>query len=421
MDIRECHFGGIATSIAGTDEVKVDVGAVIRRLILFEQVKIESIRLKEFPLLIAIFGAEGLIDLLDSGCIDVICDGQTSGQIGQNTVVQSSDRRGGPLPLESYRLATVGILQEGPDRENYVHNALQEIHKAPISVKLAQKVKLALLSRLRTYPLEFVHAATTDTHTEIIRNNSFIWEAIRFATHSEIGLDIGHIPDFTVEDLGNEGDIRIATNLSTNYGLPVEQVHKLVERGILAAAGVNQRIRLMEGFEAVTGFQKHELPLFDEKLSFLARQIDPEEQEVHFERVVTIAGLPDVEDLLSTGRTVDVARLLKVRDSPECRDLRSWIRNVDTQTDEEIGSQFEDVRSRLASVVESRPGKSVRFLVTTGSAFIPVAGPFISPLLSAGDAFLLERLIGCHPPGLRDHPSATSKGPPRPLFRAGRL
>ena len=394
MDIRERHFGSIATLISGTEEVDVDVGAVIRRLILFDQVKIESIRLKEFPLLIAIFGAEGLIDLLDSGCIDIICDAQTSGQIGQNTVVQASDRRGGPLPLESYRLVTVGILQEGPDREKYVHSALQEIHKASISVKLAQKVKLALLSRMRTYPLEFVHAATTDTHTEIIRSNSFIWEAIRFATLSEIDLDIGHVPDFTVEDLGNEGDIRIATNLSTKYGLPVEQVHKLVERGILAATGVNQRIRLMEGFEAVTGFQNHELPLFNEKLSFLARQIDPEEQEVQFERVVTIAGLPDVELLLSTGKTVDVARLLKVRDSPECRELRDWIRNVDTQTDEEIGSQFEDVRSRLASVVESGPGKSVRFLVTTGSAFIPVAGPIISPFLSAGDTFLLERLIG---------------------------
>ena len=29
--------------------------------------------------------------------------------------------------------------------------------------------------------------------------------------------------------------------------------------------------------------------------------------------------------------------------------------------------------------------------------------------------------LACHPPGLRDHPSATSKGPPRPLIRAGRL
>ena len=277
MDIRERHFGRIATSISGTDEVEVDVGAVIRRLILFEQVKIESIRLKEFPLLIVIFGAEGLIDLLDSGCIDVICDAQTAGQVGQNTVVKSSDRRGGPLPLESYRLVSLGILQEGPEREEYVHNALQEIHKAPISVKLAQKVKRALLSRMETYPLEFVHAGTVDTQTEIIRNNSFIWEAIRFATLSEIDLDIGYVPDFNVEGLGNEGDVRIATNLSTKYGLPVEQVHKLVERGILAATGVNQRIRLMEGFEAVTGFQSHELPLFNEKLSFLARQIDPEE------------------------------------------------------------------------------------------------------------------------------------------------
>jgi hypothetical protein len=394
MDNRERHYGRIATSIAGSDELSVDLGAVLRRLILFEHCKVESIQLRELPHLISIFGAEGLIELLDSGCIDFVCDAQTAAQAGQNTVLKAADIRGGPLPLGSYRLVTIGLIQDGPDREEYIHNALQEVHKAPISLKRAQKVKSALLSQIGTYPLESIHAATTDTHKEILRNSSFIWEAIRFAAFSDLNVDIGRTPDFNAEDLGNEGDLRIATNLAAKYGLSIEQEHNLVQKGILAAVGVNQKIRLMEGFDAVTGFQSQELPLFDEKLSSILRQIDPEQQEVHFERVVTIAGLPGIEDLLSADRTIDVKRLLKVRESPECKELRDWIRNVDAQTDAEIESQFESVRSRLASVVESRAGKSVRFLLTTGSAFVPAIGPVVSPLLSAGDEFLLEKVIG---------------------------
>jgi hypothetical protein len=394
MDIRERHFGRIASQIPDSADVEVDLDALIRRLILFDRCIIESIGLKEIPALIALFGAEGFVELMDSGSIEIVCDVLTAGQVGQTAALKSFDARGGPLPLGSFRLVTVGLPQDDASREQYVHSALQEVHKVPISIKRAQKVKRSLVEHLRSYPLDSARAGIVDTQDEILRMSPFIWEAIRFATMNDVGLDIGRVPSFTSDDLGNEGDIRIETNLIKKHSLSPELAHKVVERGILAAAGLNQRVRMMEGLNALTGFQNQEFPLFDEKLSVLARQLDPDAHEIRFERVVTLGGLPGAGDLLLTGGTLDVHKLLSIRQSSACHDLRDWIRNVDIQTDQEIETQFKSVKSHFASMIDSKAGKSIRFLVTTGTSFVPVVGAVASPLLGAADQFLLERVIG---------------------------
>jgi hypothetical protein len=392
MDIRERHFGRIATPEGDRDHVVVDVGALIRRLILFEQCTIESIRLMEVPALISVFGVDGFLKLLDSGAVRILCDAMSAAQVGQ-TALKAADERGGLLPLGSYRIATIGMQKDGPDREGYVHAALQEVHKAAITFKEAKKVKLALARQLLTYPVVAATAGVSDTMTELMQQHPVVWTVIRYAVLKETEIDPGSDPQFTVEDLGNEGDFRISTDLTTRLGLSPEQLHKIVERGVLGLAGMNQRIQYMESFGAVTGFQADEAPIFEQKLSFILKQVDPDVQEQRFDRLVTIGGLPSA-DGLPAGSTIDVDRLLKLRDDSECRELRSWIRNVDSETDEEINARFESVREHIASAYQSRGGKTVRFLITSGAGAIPVAGIVAGPMATAGDRFLLEKVIG---------------------------
>jgi hypothetical protein len=195
----------------------------------------------------------------------------------------------------------------------------------------------------------------------------------------DTGMDPGPDPAFVVEDLTHDGDFRVTTNLVADHGLSDQQEHKAVERGILALAGMNQRIHFMESFETVTGFQVDEVPLFEKKLTFILRQLDPAGQEERFERIATIAQLPGV-DGLPAGSTIDVDRLLKLREEAECRELRSWLRNVDSETDEEINARFDSVRSRFAAALDSSGGKAVRFLITSGAGAIPVVGLAAGPL-----------------------------------------
>jgi hypothetical protein len=290
-------------------------------------------------------------------------------------------------------LVSVGIPADGTGRKDYVHRALQEVHNASITFKEAKRIKKALASRLLTYSSEAASAGIDDTKDELLHRNPVVWEAIRYAVQRETEIDPGPDPEFEVEDLGHDGDFRVSTGLSSRADLSIEQEHKLVERGVLALAGMNQRIRFMESFQAVTGFQADEVQLFERKLSFILRQVDPSVHEERFDRVATIGGLPGV-DGIPAGSTIDVDRLLRLRDEPTCREFRTWLRNVDSETDAEITARFEDVRGRIASVVESRGGRAVRFLVTSGAGAIPVAGLVAGPVLSAADNFLLEKIIG---------------------------
>jgi hypothetical protein len=75
MDWRERHIGPI-TARVGDDGAKVvvDVGALVRRLLLFEHCTLESDGLVEIPRLYNAFGFRDLMELLESGALSIICD-----------------------------------------------------------------------------------------------------------------------------------------------------------------------------------------------------------------------------------------------------------------------------------------------------------------------------------------------------------
>jgi hypothetical protein len=90
-----------------------------------------------------------------------------------------------------------------------------------------------------------------------------------------------------------------------------------VERGILAIGGLNQRISEMKAYTAMSGFRDAEVPIFEQKLSFLERQITPEPQEERFKRVHTLKGFQDLDDLVNSGK-VDLMKVLAIRETKQC-------------------------------------------------------------------------------------------------------
>jgi hypothetical protein len=194
--------------------------------------------------------------------------------------------------------------------------------------------------------------------------------------------------DFEADDIG-KNSVRVVTSLGRSLGLDLATEHRLVERALLAAAGVNQRLELMSDFNAMTGFQAEEAPFLEDKLSFLVRQLDPNLQENRFDRVVEVAGLPSLADL-PPGTTVDVDRLLEIRDDPECRNLRAWVRGSETLTEDEIRDQVNAVRQRVALATQSKAGTVMRFLATAAADFLPWGG-----LAADGiDTFMIDKMLG---------------------------
>jgi hypothetical protein len=389
MDIRERHFGPIATVKPNGKDISVNLDSLIRRLILFEHCYLESSLLREIPRMIEVFGYEGVMRLLDDKSFGIICDAMTAGSIGQTSVVRQAEKRGGVLPLGSYNIVLISLSPE-----NGYGSALENVHKATgISNSQRKKLKLKLVDKRLTYPLAAGRAGLSDYIKDLENNNEILIPTMRNVIHRELGIDVGNNLKLNVQKLSLDGDYKVQTNLVSDFGVDEFEAHKAVERALLGVAGLNQRIRLMESFEAVTGFQESESPIFETKLRIISDQMDPTRQEQRFERVSKLAGLPTI-DGLSSNKKIDMNKLLELRDAPECIQLRKWLRTTDGQSDKDIEEQLNSVKDRLAALTHSKKAKAIRFLATGGVGLVPGLGAALGPASTLGDHFLVDRLIG---------------------------
>jgi len=142
------------------------------------------------------------------------------------------------------------------------------------------------------------------------RNPALLGTAIAIGAREHFDLDIDPRSLAVRVHALDETDFRVETNLGQLVDLDEETAHKVIERGVLGVAGLQVRLDDMEQYQAVTGFQDGQLPLMEEKLGFLARQLDPDVQEERFERVVELLDLPDV-DPDPEASDVDMSRLVK--------------------------------------------------------------------------------------------------------------
>jgi hypothetical protein len=64
--------------------ISANLGALIRRLILFEEVIIDSYGMRELPSLIRALGPEQFVELLKSGAVRIRADGWVLGEVGND-------------------------------------------------------------------------------------------------------------------------------------------------------------------------------------------------------------------------------------------------------------------------------------------------------------------------------------------------
>jgi hypothetical protein len=278
------------------------------------------------------------------------------------------------------------------DRKKYMHENLRPINDAPgLKGKQAQKLR-KLVAETTFTPPELTGRPTWEQFIADLQANAPVLKrSVALVAAHELGREIKST-DFTLQVEGREGEgFRSETDLGRNFGIDPLQVHEVVSRGLLGVGGLNQRIEFMQRYNAVTGFQTGELPLFEEKVKFLARQLDPEVHEERFERVLEIAGFPDV-DPDPDAHDVDLARLLQLLESEEARAFRNWMRSLDSLDDAEVKREMSTLRNLVGRAVHSPAGKVVRFATVTGLGLIPGAAP-AAVGLGALDSLLVDRLL----------------------------
>lgn len=376
MNIRQAVLGEVAIH-SGAQVSGVDLGTLLRRLLLFDTVIVKSIRLQEIPLLIRAFGRSGFLQLLGSGVLKISRESMS--------IIIDIARDGVRIvPPCHFTFGRADLT----DREKALRSELVSLQGIP-GLKNTERVLMeeTILTGLVRPPSDYGAQLQAQIEADLRNNTPALKAAI--ADQLNIQLDESDRPfEVNVEETQSR-IFHVKTNLDSVLGTSERKVHEVLQPSVSALANLNQRLAEMAAYSAITGFKDSEAPLLFGKLAGVIATQNPKPLEEQFARVMSIANFPD----FIPGRRIDVERLLKARESAECREFRAWLSKLEDISDAQIADMVGGVRNKVASMIQSGSGRTLRLATTTALGLIPGVGLIVGPAAGAVDSFLVERLF----------------------------
>lgn len=382
-NMSERIFSRCATRISD-NEIRIFPGNLLENMIMFDCFIIDSIRLKELPALIRIFGFENLRELIKSGYIRINCQAVTTGQIGQ----LSLEGRKPILPYGSYEFSVVSSSQK-----EYIHKCFDVVNEID-ELKGKQKIKIKeiISNSFLNFPDESIREYMNQLQEDILHKPELITSAVSFLLNREYNLTINSDKIKLNVDHFGDNSYKIISNLKNLINLSVPEEHKIIERAILTLSGSNQRISQMKAFNCVSSFRDEDLPIINSKFDFLTRQITNLDAIKTLRKVMKINNIPDFSSV-DFSNQIDVDKLLKLRESDECKLFRRLIWSFVDSTEQEILEIINEYRNKVGQYLRTPVGKTIRFLCGNGVGLIPVFGGAISATFGLVDTFILERMF----------------------------
>ena len=358
----------------GDVSVALDVGGLIRRLLLFDTYILYSVRLKEIPGLVQWFGLRGTLDLLSSGAMEIRCECAQYSEGNFNTP---------PCPSMTFQFHVL----EAHIWEQYLIDCLPELRKTGLVGRQLMDLQTAVVKAVThsdNRPM-FAHDVAPAFEGDILSNNRLVKAAVDLLLLQRHG--IRNVDNFELK-MNKVGDDRFAaeTNLGSKLSLSSEETHDIIKRALLGVAGLYQRIGEMNAHRAVSGFTEVELSLFRSKFEALADALGSNRNESRFLRTLSIAGLCDA---VAPNQMVDVGQLLKIRSGPEAAEFRAWLTDIDRLSDAEVRDRVASLNAKLGLAAQTTTGKVLRLLATTAASAIPPLGIALSTL----DQFLWDKFF----------------------------
>jgi hypothetical protein len=358
--------------------VSVDMGSVVRRLLLFDNYVVVSHRLQEFRFLSDHLGIEQTSELLESGLVTI-----------RNECLQWGDTSNlvhfglARLPQLQFRLDWIDFH----DRKATTSEHLSCLRDLPgISVKDSARLRRLIVENISPLPAAIKSDGGEDFFSEI-EKTTYVRSAVMFAAKS---LNIVLPEDFNFTLHRNGEIVAIETDLVQKFGLERSSVHSVFQRALLALGSLSQQLAEMNHFQALSGYRNDESPLFVNRLRFaaLASQLTSEVIEQDFQKVLGIGQLPDYD----FNQPIKIERLLRLREMDELSAFRTWLRDGGAKSEAEIEEMIGGLRHTLSLAFNSRTIKVLRFLTTTAAGLIPKYGVGLGPATSAIDLILAEML-----------------------------
>lgn len=374
-------LGLVAVQDRANNVVSVDLASFATTLLLFDTFVLYSVWLTDLLLLAAPFGISGLVALFEAGALQVVCESYSVAEIGRARANLKLTGNIKPLPLGCYSFAPIRVQDQEKKIEQNLE-AFDSVLDSPQHER--ERLKQLISTNLLKMPQDFSSQVFSGFYSDLRSNPELLRTALSVQLRTQ-GINPRKL-DVALEEIEPE-DFRVKTNLEKEYGVSETFAHNLVSLALMGIGTVNQKLVQMMTYSALTGMREPEAPLLVGKLRLLRDLSHALDDRERFARVVRIAGLPTPR--LGTTK-VDAEKLLRVRESDECRAFRDWLSGTDSLSDKEIRSRIKGLRSKFASFVSSTTGKTLRFLVSNGVAAIS-GGPIAGWATSMLDSFVLER------------------------------
>lgn len=374
---RNAIYGKISKEIyianKGPEVVGIDGELLLSRLLLFDEVVVDSTNLGELPYLAKMFRVAGLEELLNRDVLKLV-----SRKVGVYTDIKMNGKRQIPLLQFDEGLSTnvdndhnLGVKFRSLLGITGLSNAGREA--------LEGVVRSKLIKQSPSYGNELLKQIRKDLTSNIEFSKTILCHRYPNVPPEKLELK--------AHDLG--GMQRFETNLQTMLGITLEQEHDMLAEVVKATANLNQRIADMAEYDAISHFENSEAPLLFGKIHSLVAQLNPKFDEQAFLRVISVTEIPK----LIQNRRIDVQELLRIRETDECREFRGWLAKTDNIDDAKLKSLLRGFRAKAASFIATNSGKALRLGVNTGLGLIPGYGSLVALGEGVVDSFLLEKML----------------------------
>lgn len=382
MALREHLLSGPPYARANGLVVGYDLGAVLRRLLLFDSFTID-------------YGNFAVVaDLVDALGVDVVHELLSEGRLAlslQDCWV-GPGRREWQGPLE-FNLTLSGGMHGGRRVEALDH-LRQRLDLAERSwSRLEEAVLSAIKTPVGADPILGSYRLYTEardaTAADLAHPPGLFDRVVR--TILTYDLDVGERADlpFRLDWSCDSGEVIVDTDIGARYGLPKRHVDDLLWRALIALCTLNIRLAQAAAYRRMVSFGYRDTSLVAAKYRLLLQDVDPDIMESSFHRVIDIACLPTIKHDASN---VDGATFLRVCRSRGADEFRTWLRGLPERDDDDIRAEINNKATRVGAALGTPMGQRARFAVTTALGFVPVVGGLLGAASGAADAFWIDEL-----------------------------
>ena len=390
MDITRQLLAPIAIQDAKNKVVSVDLSAFLLRLFLFDTYILHSVWLEDLYLLVDAFGVDGLTLLLQENALKLYCESYTVGETGRVRADLNFSDNAKRLPLGSYSYSVIRVKDQDERIRQKIDAFAQIPGHATASKRLAEEIE----KRIIPMPGEFSRLVFEGFYSDLRTRSALVKKGVE-AELRRLGIKPRRL-QVAVEETDVE-DFRLSSNMPGAFGLSEKVVHGIGDRALMALVNLNWKMATMKTHLALVGLNPADQQLLDGKLDLLAALIEPHTKlESQFHRVISLFDVP----IARLGQhKLNAEKILRLRESDECRAFRDWLARADDFTDHEIETRMAGFRATLKAALTSSYGRIIRFIVSNGLQNLataqmanPAAGIAVSLGIDALDTFLLERL-----------------------------